>query len=291
MRTEFNLFLIGAPKAGTTSVWKVLNDVPEIAMCPIKEPCLFSFKAYKSRVEDVFESGWAEKEDFSYIGEASPIYSEVLLGPEIPSRIFEQNPRAKIIFIVRNPVDRMLSNWRQTKSTGHEHIEAYVDKTDVSVGLMPSNFNEAIRTYPTFLNGSKYWSIYKAYAAVFPESQIKVLLYEDLKENPRIFYSSLFKFLDLSTPDDLCVNIKVNVGAGKRSTSGLYLKLKNSILGSFARNVLPGMGKKLKPIFSKKIKITNAMRAETQELVREQLLEESEMILKHCGRTKAYWKL
>ena len=291
MSAKFNLFLIGASKSGTTSVWKVLNDSSKIAMCPVKEPCIFSYSDYSEKVKKAFASDWWDREGLDFIGEASPVYSEVLLGPKIPNRIFSHNPEAKIILIVRNPVDRILSVWRQTKNTGHDHREMYMNKTDVSVGLMSRNFSKAIRTYPPFVDASKYWSIYQAYAAVFPEAQIKVLLYEELKRRPGAFYSELFDFLGISCHKNVSVNTKVNVGEGKRSSSGIYWTFKNSVFSRCVKKLFPGLGKMLNPLLSKEIKITEAMRAKVKALVHEELIEESEMILKYCGKDRSYWEL
>lgn len=291
MKKDLNLFLIGVAKAGTTSIWSVLNSVTKIKMCPIKEPSIFSFADTKSRLEYALSSGWANVGTPSYIGEASPIYSEVKLCPKIPERINKYNPEAKIILVARHPIDRMFSVWRQAKSTGHDLVNLYANKTDIPVGLMPNNFRAALLEYPPFIDGSKYWTIYQAYKEYFDDSQIKVMLYEDLKESPENFYSELFSFLKISPRCELPLNTKANVGEKKRTEFPLYRKAKNSKLGCYFRRSCPGLGKYLRPFVSRKIRINDSMLMIAKQIVRDHLQDESEKILKHCGRDINFWKI
>jgi len=55
----------------------------------------------------------------------SPIYSETKLMPEIPKRIYDYNPNAKIIYIVKNPIERLKSVWRQTLFNEHNYNNMY----------------------------------------------------------------------------------------------------------------------------------------------------------------------
>ena len=88
-----NLFIVGAPKAGTTSLYHYLNQAPEIYMSPIKEPNYFSAKTMgdkhpvkpirnKKKYQHLFENDKNSK----YIGEASPTYLD---DPEAPFLIHE----------------------------------------------------------------------------------------------------------------------------------------------------------------------------------------------------------
>ena len=155
-----NFFLVGAPKAGTTSLYYYLDQHPQIYMSPIKEPHFFAAEiraencepelrlslARESRSLREFLSGpmrekrfggivtewedyvrlFANATDQSALGEASVCY---LWSPTAPARIAERIPGAKILVMLRNPADRAFSEYLQGLGNGsirwsfREHME------------------------------------------------------------------------------------------------------------------------------------------------------------------------
>ena len=198
---KINLFIIGPSKWGTTTLWKYLDSNPEICMDPVKEPCSFSYQDWDARVENRISQ--YRRENSKYYGEASPVYAEVKLIPEIPKRIKSYNPDAKIILMAREPIGRIYSIWKQTLSTGHQYVSGYSRISDVSVPPMPKKINRAVWEYPAFVNSSHYYSIYKAYRECFAEGQIKLMFYEDLLQDPTSFYKELSDFLDITVVKNL----------------------------------------------------------------------------------------
>lgn len=212
--SKLNLFIIGASKAGTTSLWEYLKRRGDVSMGTEKEPCIFSFRNWRDRARDVIGDYDTSK---PWRGEASTIYSETHTLPHIAERLHSYNPEARIIYILRNPYDRLLSVWRQTLSTGHHHKEIYASQTDLaSIPRMPGSFRKALWTYPPFLQACLYHKHYSAYASVFPPSQIKILFYEDLKEHPLVFFREVHGFLSLGPVYAEETRVWENTGAGKR---------------------------------------------------------------------------
>ena len=110
-----NLFIVGAMKSGTTSLYEYLNVIPRIYMSPIKEPKYFHMKGYGKEVNvkrisdkknylNLFEKVNTEK----IIGEASPDY---LFDPNSPRLIHKKVPNANIIICLRDPVERTFSHY------------------------------------------------------------------------------------------------------------------------------------------------------------------------------------
>ncbi|MEQ8752500.1 MAG: sulfotransferase [Coleofasciculus sp. G1-WW12-02] len=111
MQTKhLDFIIIGAMKAGTTSLFKYLQPHPEIYMIPEKETSFFSSDYYfKKRWEnfanEVFQGAPLDK----MWGKASPSY---MPDPRVPQRIYEIMPNVKLIALLRNPIDRAFSHYK-----------------------------------------------------------------------------------------------------------------------------------------------------------------------------------
>jgi len=121
-----NFFIVGAPRAGTTSLYFYLKQVPEVYLSPVKEPNYFSIRVIpadhyllpirnKSNYLRLFEG----VKDEIVIGEASPSYLE---DPEAPKLIHQVVPHAKIIILLRDPVERAFSHYLMMVSQGYEKL-------------------------------------------------------------------------------------------------------------------------------------------------------------------------
>jgi hypothetical protein len=103
-------FVIGASKAGTTSLHEYLAVHPEIAMTSVKEPMCFEPPHWRERLREypgLFGHTAAVR------GESSTAYSAFPWAPEIPDRVREAVPDARIIYLVRDPIPRTLAHYAQ----------------------------------------------------------------------------------------------------------------------------------------------------------------------------------
>ena len=133
-----NFLVIGAAKSGTSSLYMYLKQHPEIYMSPIKEPHFFSFDDESKMTKgpgdpihkaitnfDDYQAQFDGVTDEKAIGEASTSY---LYRPEAPGRIHAMLPDAKLIVILRNPVDRAFSAYmhvvRDKRETSKDFAEA-----------------------------------------------------------------------------------------------------------------------------------------------------------------------
>jgi hypothetical protein len=116
-----NLFVVGAARAGTTSLWRHLDMHPEIWMSPIKEPSFFS--GVQRRLAPTIGDKasylrlFAPGARYRYRGEASPSY---LWHPEAAEAIKRVSPEATIVISLRDPVDRAYSSYLHAVGHGEE---------------------------------------------------------------------------------------------------------------------------------------------------------------------------
>lgn len=113
-----NLIVIGAQKAGTTSLHRYLAEHPEIGMSQPKELDFFSGFTW-ARGVDWYRSLFPP--DAPVRGESSPSYTTYPFATDIPARMRATVPDARLIYLVRDPVDRMLSAHRHRRLRGFEH--------------------------------------------------------------------------------------------------------------------------------------------------------------------------
>ena len=104
--------VIGAPKSGTTSLWSYLRAHPQIYMTPEKEPEFFNDEEHWSRGVSWYERLFADAGDALVVGEASVRYAAYRpASASVPQRMAGVIPDAKLVYVVRHPVHRMVSTW------------------------------------------------------------------------------------------------------------------------------------------------------------------------------------
>ena len=104
--------IAGAAKSGTTALHEVLNSHPEICMSWMKGPTYFTEEASRSthqRGKEWYERLFSECVNAQAIGEVSPFY---MTGMDAPELIYGTVPKVKLLFVLRNPIDRLYSYYR-----------------------------------------------------------------------------------------------------------------------------------------------------------------------------------
>lgn len=206
-----DFFIIGAAKAGTTSIHAVLSQHPQVFMPENKETEFFArddkYAAGLASYAKNFEEAGAQQ----IVGEASTIYSLAPFFPETAARIASVRPDAKIVYILREPVARAYSYYlqliksyqRSTHDTKlHRTFEDFVlperHAVAASRELCFSRANAHLPDDPELcLAGSDYLMQIERYRAHFDRSQMLFLLFEDLSFDPERFYRKLTDFLGI----------------------------------------------------------------------------------------------
>jgi hypothetical protein len=192
---KVGVFIVGAPKAGTTSLFHYLDTHPDILMSSVKEPDYFSDKELLSqslyyggsRVDTIekYNSLFPDGNDGKILGEGSVSY---LFYPEVPLRIKKYNSESKIIIMLRNPVERAFSHFLMDYRLGLTSVsfEAEFHKKE---GL---NFQQY------FLLGN-YSTQINRYVKVFGRENIHVIWYSDFKKNSEKEVKKVFNFIGVNS--------------------------------------------------------------------------------------------
>ena len=179
---------IGAQKSGTSWAYACLYEHPEIC-APIKEIHFFSRPRYE-KGREWYESHFKKCKSGIRVGEFSTSY---LYSKDAPERIKKMYPNVKLIAILRNPVERAYSQYRNAIKAG--------DITEkVSFETYCSN-EESVK------NQGLYSEQLLRYLEIFSREQICILIYEDIKKDPIAFMKCIYQFLEV---DDTFVSSMVN---------------------------------------------------------------------------------
>ena len=194
-----NFLLIGAPRSGTTMLYEGLSQHPEIYMSPRKEPWFSEltgqFGPWLGPRDGQPVSTWSEYEALfagangaKAIGEGSTLY---LGAPEGPRRIRASIPDARLVCILRNPVDRAYSNFLEHLQEGREAEFDFAR----AVALEGERLSRHWAPSWAYTGLGYYGEQLTRYFTEFPREQVLVLLYEDLARDRTGVYSRIFSFL------------------------------------------------------------------------------------------------
>lgn len=198
MKVDF--FIVGAPKAGTTSLYHYLNEHPKISMSSIKEPNYFSHEEletqklyYKSHTINSLDSyhNLFPTRDANFIyGEASVSY---LFYKNVAEKIKTYNKNAKIIILLRNPIERAFSHYLMDARLGliSKSFESVVDCYEIT------SKNKLF--YQQYIELGKYYDQISNYKRLFNDKNILIIDYEDFKNKTSLCVSNVFDFLQIDT--------------------------------------------------------------------------------------------
>jgi hypothetical protein len=181
-----NLLIIGAMKASTTLLYKVLGGHPAVWFPEEKEPSIFIDGIYEQpgaweRYCGLFA---ACPEGKLFRGEASIAYTKHPHLGDVPKRIAEKLGQPKLIYMLRDPVERAISNFR------HSHARNAYPRGH--------RFGQALREDPIVVDASRYMMQLRRYWEVFGEGSVHILLAEELHEEQGRAMRGVAEFLGLA---------------------------------------------------------------------------------------------
>jgi len=218
-----NFFIAGAPKSGTTSLYHYLDQHPEIYMSPVKEPNYFASEIRLEHFSDNLRpraeqdvaplrayldgplrdkrfgglvTEWSDylklfrdAQGHKAIGEASVCY---LWSESAARNIRHSIPNARIILVLRNPVEMVFSMYLHTvRSLGKRHTF----REAINMGL--EQRGGKIDFMHPFLDMGLYHQQVKRYLETFPDQQIRIYLYQEYETEPVRMLADIFRFLNV----------------------------------------------------------------------------------------------
>jgi len=250
-----NFIIIGAAKSGTTSLYKYLQEHPDVYVSPQKEPRFFAVLSDFNKVVGNDEDQkrlWGDSittlEDYialfdgvrheKAIGEASPIY---IWSKDAPNNIKKYLPEVKLIAILRHPVDRAFSHYLHNLKIGLEKNSSFEDALT----------DDEQRHYAEYLPQGWYAMLLRRYFDFFPADRIKVFLYDDLVNDPAGLMRTIYQFIGVD--DSFSGNVQKIHNASGFSKSRIVDNLfGNSVYQTAMQKILPGSVKDMIDDFVRK---------------------------------------
>jgi len=200
-----DFIIIGAMKSGTTSLFLHLGRHPGVFMCRIKEPNFFVKKRNWEKGYDWYRSLFDGAPSGALLGEASTNYSKGSTFPGVPELIRAEAPDVKLIYLLRDPLERMRSH--------HAHA--------VYKGREQRPLEQAITTRSGYLRTSLYGEELQRYREQFPAEQIHVILTEDMARAPAHVLAGVENFLGLEGYDFPQVERRYHVSSSRKMSTRL----------------------------------------------------------------------
>lgn len=234
-----NFAIAGAPKSGTTALWAYLAEHPDVFLASQKEPAFFTqvvgemengmvgtgptHTGRYSKGLEWYESLFHGYSGQSAVGEASTVY---LSAPDAPELMLRHIPSARLIFVLRDPVDRAYSHYWQEYRRGWR--------------LPP--FTDMLRDHHPRLEYYRHVGAYAEHLSrflrSFPRDRICVLLFEELRADPLGSLSRVCEFLGIDSsfqPEALRQRFKEQ----KRPRNRAAARLLSSMQASPVRDRVP----------------------------------------------------
>lgn len=202
-----DFYVIGAPKAGSTALHAALARHPQLFLSAVKEPKFFltdgppsppkgpgdahSVREWVWRAQD-YSALFADAPAGQLRGESTPFY---LWSTEAHQRIKAATPNARMIAVVRDPVDRAYSNWT------HLWCDGYEPEADFRTACSLQEQRAAAGWAPfwRYLEIGRYGGQLAALYSVFAREQVHVLRYRDLVDRPVETLDTVCRFLGVET--------------------------------------------------------------------------------------------
>ncbi len=256
---------MGAPKAGTTSLYRYLRQHPQIYMSPVKEPNYFSAEVRPEGFHKEFRRAAVssseklriyldnpvagaphpqgivgEREDYLKlfreageaiaIGEASVCY---LWSATAAANMHATVPAAKVIMILRDPAERAYSQYLHNARDGVVR-SSFREQIELAVHNQVREFQPL---YP-FLENGLYYEQVKRYLNWFPRESVRIYLYEEAWRDASLLLKEIFEFLGVDSGFSPDLSARELEGRAPRSMAANYLLNKTGV-GARLRAMLP----------------------------------------------------
>ena len=211
-----SFLVLGAPKCGTSSLCHYLQLHPDVFVPRVKEPVFFDAE-YERGIDYYWRTYFSEWAGERAAGEGRVF---LLYLPFVPDRIRESLPDARLIAILRNPVDRAYSHWwhrytyRNEDLPFEEAIEANLERIARGVDFEgpdgPELWERGLvyrgafaSRYRIYLDCGLYAGQIRRYRERFAAEQLRVVFYDDLKRDPDTLVRELWDFIGVSKDAEL----------------------------------------------------------------------------------------
>jgi hypothetical protein len=184
--------------------------------------------------------------DQRVIGEVSPSY---LFYPKVAERLYKFNPESKIIILLRDPVARAISHYSMDRRLGYVNL-------DLSDIIKKKNQSSKLKLYyQQYIELGMYTKQVKSYLDIFPQEQVQIFDFDQLRQNPKVMMMQISNFLDIDPNFDYPVDIVHNPNISPRFSFINFLFQQPKMRKLVKTIINPEWINKLKPLlFNNKLK-------------------------------------
>jgi Sulfotransferase domain len=209
-----DFLIIGTKRGGTTSLWRYLLEHPRVHRL---------FPAWNTKTSHYFEENWGRGEAWyrshfpterqraalekkvggpTKVGEAAPLY---MFHPLAPERVAKVVPDAKLIVLLRDPVERAYSHWKERRTEGKEPLdfaEALAREGERTAGererlIADPTYNSSAYDWHTYRARGRYLEHLEPWLQLFDRDQLLIMASETLYRDPADSYAKVLDFVAL----------------------------------------------------------------------------------------------
>lgn len=293
-----HFLIIGAARAGTTALHGYLRQHPQIFMPTLKEPNFFSFEgetlACKGPGADYINNSvtnqgkyldlFARAPGGAICGEASPLY---LFSPKAPARIKRSIPKARLVVILRNPIDQAFSHFLYASK------QAIETERNFTTALALENERLAAGWQPLFgySDFPRYGDQLARYFDLFEKDQIFIRTYEDFQERPQQLFQELFQFIGADDKFQPDMTSRPNAGGVPKNRALQDFLMKSNPITRAIGLVVP---KRARLAIRDQIAAVNTKRELTmppaaREILKDRLSDDIRALEKLIGKDLSNW--
>lgn len=283
-----NFFIVGAAKSGTSAMADFLGQHPDVFISPIKEPYYF------------IKNRRLEKES-SYLDLFSKVKSEKMVGEATTGYLFDKTsavliknfyPQAKIIILLRNPIDMSFSLWKYMSVHGNEK-ESFEQAICDAPNRKSKEFTESragrAENY-LYIERAKYYKQVKHYYEIFGRGSVKILFFEEFISNPVCTCKEVFEFLDISNKFEPNISV-VNPGGVVRFS---WLRKVRTRRYPLLKNIFPTILRSKIRTFIRDINVKQStnlyLTDEERNHLRFEFIKDVEKLKQLTGKKLSVWK-
>jgi len=196
-----NFFLVGAPRSGTTAMYALLKQHPEVYLAILKEPHFFgtdlTVQPHTIRDPDLYFGLFADAGDRKCVGEGSVWY---LSSTRAAREIRELSPEARILVLLREPAEMAWSLYHLYCRTGNEELPGFKEALAAQEERLEGRRIPASSYFPEglqYLEAARAADKVGRFFSAFGRERVRVVLFEDFRRDNAKVYREVLEFLEI----------------------------------------------------------------------------------------------
>ena len=280
-----NFLIIGAPRSGTTHLYRGLRQHPSVFMSDFKEPMFFAYenRPRKGAVSDLLEyqALFDGASGYSAAGEASTLY---LYSERAPEAIGRHIPEARLIAILRNPADRAFSQYTFQRFLKTEPLDSF---EEALAAESQRQKDPTVSPFFLYRRVGHSGELIPRFVARFSPSQFLFLLHDDLDSVPQKPFRQIFAFIGVDPSFVPDLRHKTNT-SGVAEHGALFSLVKS--VGRRIKKILPErLSTELSGTAHQALLTRPSMNPDTRRQLIEEFSEDIQKTGELIGRDLSHW--